>query len=322
MNTTGAVTIVTLAGDLHAYVIRRHLMEDHGIDVAIVAADTLAAAGGITWSNRDGYPPTLPTEDGRLVNVAEQDLVWWRRCHGNPVVPEAVSDARFRKLVVKDNRSALRGVLLAGFSGIWISDPDATQRAQNKLLQLSVARAVGLTVPATLVTSDPPTVREFVRAQGGTVVAKTLTGLLGTSLEAGRVTLNTLTEDDEITVSATIYQEEVPGSDHLRVMVFGDAAHAARISSSELDWRLANDQEVTPTQISPELAAQLREVTRRLRLRMGVFDLKVRPDGQPVFLEVNPQGQFLFVEGMSDMPLARHFTDFIVQELGRARVSA
>ncbi|GAA2747123.1 hypothetical protein GCM10009868_35280 [Terrabacter aerolatus] len=311
------VAIITLAGDLHARVIRRQLQEVHGVEVAVVASDTLSAAGGLTWSNVAGPAPTLPTEDGGVLDVADLDLVWWRRCHGRPTVPDAVTDPQMRKLVVKDNRAGLRGLLLAGFTGTWISDPYATERAQNKILQLSVARRLGLTVPRTLVSTDPAAVRDFARAHGGTVIAKTMTGLLGTSLEAGRVTLESLRDDDEITVSATVYQEEVPGTDHLRVMVFGDAVHAARIRSGELDWRLAGDMEVEPVAIDERLADRLRRVTVRLGLRMGVFDVKLRPDGEPVFLEVNPQGQFLFVEGMSDMPLGEAFAQFVVDELAR-----
>ena len=101
-------------------------------------------------------------------------------------------------------------------------------------------------MPRTLVSSDPDAIRDFARTQGGTVIAKTLTGLLGTSLEAGRVIVESLVNDEEMSLSATIYQEEVPGTDHLRVMVFGEQVHVARIRSGALDWRLANDMEVEP----------------------------------------------------------------------------
>ncbi len=314
------VAIVSLAGDLHAYVIRERMLRDHGTHVAIVASDRFAGAGGTSWSTEASRPSTLPTEEGDRLDVADLDLVWWRRCHGRPAVPDSVADPAMRKLVVKDNRAALRGTLLAGFGGTWISDPSATERAQNKLLQLTVARAQGLTVPNTLVSSDPEAVRAFVDDHGGTVIAKTLTGLLGTSLEAGRVSLDSLVQDDEVALAATIYQEEVPGTDHLRVMVFGDEVHTARIRSHELDWRLANDQDIEPVPTDADLAARLRAVTAALGLRMGVFDLKVRPDGHPVFLEVNPQGQFLFVEGMSDMPLTQAFCRFLADELAVSRV--
>ena len=312
------MAIVTLAGDLHAYVIRQRMLENHGIDVAIVAVDRLAAAGGITWHNEGDHNVTLPTEEGGRVDVGALDLVWWRRAHGRPTVPESVTDPAMRKLVVKDNRSAIRGLFLSSFRGIWLSDLYATERAQNKLLQLTVARQVGLTVPRTLVSSDPDAIRAFARTQGGTVIAKTLTGLLGTSLEAGRVSVESLVDDEEMSLSATIYQEEVPGTDHLRVMVFGEQVHVARITSRQLDWRLANDMEIEPIPAEPMLASQLRAVVEQLGLRMGIFDLKVRPDGQVVFLEVNPQGQFLFVEGMSDMPLGDAFATFAAREMGLA----
>ena len=309
------MAIVTLEGDIHAYLVQEAMARTYGIDVAIVAADRIPAAGGLTWHDDADEPVTLPTENGATVDVSQLRLVWWRRCHGRPEVPDAVTDPAMRKLVVKDSLSGLRGSLLAAFTGTWISDPYATERAQNKLLQLRIARSIGLTVPRTLVSSDPDRIREFTQAQGGTVIAKTLTGMLGTALEAGRVRLDSLTNDDELRLAPTIYQQEIAGEDHLRVMVFGERVHAARISSAALDWRLANDMAIEPVEIDDGLRAALRQVVCRLGLRMGVFDLKITPEGHPVFLEVNPQGQFLFVEGMSDMPLTDAFARFAADEL-------
>ncbi|MFE6052518.1 hypothetical protein ACFQ6N_17330 [Kitasatospora sp. NPDC056446] len=42
------------------------------------------------------------------------------------------------------------------------------------------------------------------------------------------------------------------------------------------------------------------------------MDLKLTPEGQPVWLEVNPQGQFLFLEPLTGMPLTEHFADFLL----------
>jgi hypothetical protein len=308
------MAIVTLAGDIHAYLVQEAMARSYGVDVAIVAADRIPAAGGLTWHDEDG-PCTLPTEDGSMVEASELRLIWWRRCRGAVEVPDTVTAPAMRELVAKDSLSALRGVLLSGFTGTWLSDPLATERAQNKLLQLRVARAAGLRVPRTLVSSDPDRIREFTREQGGTVIAKTLTGVLGLGLEAGRVRLDSLTDDDELRLSPTIYQEEIAGESHLRVMLFGDRVHAARISSAALDWRLASDMRVEPIELDQMLADMLRAVVSRLGLRMGVFDLKLTPEGRPVFLEVNPQGQFLFVEGMSDMPLTSAFARFAADEL-------
>jgi len=38
------------------------------------------------------------------------------------------------------------------------------------------------------------------------------------------------------------------------------------------------------------------------------------PEGPPVWLEINPQGQFLFLEGMAELPLTNPFADFLLRE--------
>jgi hypothetical protein len=59
---------------------------------------------------------------------------------------------------------------------------------------------------------------------------------------------------------------------------------------------------------------QLSDVLERLRLRMGVADLKITPAGDPVWLELNPQGQFLFLEGLTVLDLTGAFADFLRDE--------
>jgi hypothetical protein len=53
-----------------------------------------------------------------------------------------------------------------------------------------------------------------------------------------------------------------------------------------------------------------------LNLRMGIFDLKVSDDG-PVWLEVNPQGQFLFLEGITGVDLTTLFAKFLAESAAK-----
>jgi hypothetical protein len=73
--------------------------------------------------------------------------------------------------------------------------------------------------------------------------------------------------------------------------------YAAIIESAELDRRGNLDVPNAPCELAPSLRRRPGEVLRRLELAT-VFDLKVDDDsGEEVFLEHNPQGQFLFIEG-------------------------
>jgi hypothetical protein len=58
---------------------------------------------------------------------------------------------------------------------------------------------------------------------------------------------------------------------------------------------------------------KLRRVLYELNLRMGVFDLKLN-DPTPVWLELNPQGQFLFAEGLTGLPLNVEIARFLRHE--------
>ncbi|MGH8337368.1 MAG: hypothetical protein ACRETL_11240, partial [Gammaproteobacteria bacterium] len=52
-----------------------------------------------------------------------------------------------------------------------------------------------------------------------------------------------------------------------------------------------------------DVAGRLRELMRRLDLKFGAVDFRVTPDGEHVFLEVNPAGEYLFVSNRIDLPI-------------------
>jgi hypothetical protein len=64
----------------------------------------------------------------------------------------------------------------------------------------------------------------------------------------------------------------------------------------------------------PDLVERLRTAVCRLGLRMGVVDLKVTPDGEPVWLEIDPQGQFLFLQPLVDVDYVELFARFLLDE--------
>jgi hypothetical protein len=47
---------------------------------------------------------------------------------------------------------------------------------------------------------------------------------------------------------------------------------------------------------------------------MGVLDCILTDDGEPVFLEINPQGQFLFIEGLTRLPLTEYLAAFLAKD--------
>jgi hypothetical protein len=153
----------------------------------------------------------------------------------------------------------------------------------------------------------------FCAALPDSAVIKTVHGTPRSQLFSVRVTDHHLDDDDVLRICPTIFQEYVPGS-HLRVLRCGRHTYAVQIETERLDWRLDLDTPMFPVQLDAEVERQLGYVLERLGLRMGVADLKLTPAGDPVWLELNPQGQFLFLEGLTGLDLTGAFADFLRHE--------
>lgn len=312
------VLVLTRSNDFHAFAIADALSR-RGLASAIVETDRVAGRGGVSWYLGGGHEPaTLQDVDGRRVVVEDVSVVWWRRLTGEPELPDEV-EPEARDFVARECRAALLGLVASEFTGRYVSDPEATRAASNKLVQLRAAERAGFRVPRTIVSSDLPAVRDFCDSLGWKVVAKTVGGAGPRQPVMTGIVLPELLQDAAVRMCPAIYQELIPGDQHLRVNVFGRAVHAAQLRSSRLDWRYPLDCEVAPTEIDEVTTGRLFDVLDALGLRMGIFDLKVTPEGEVVWLEVNPQGQFLWLEGMADMKLGDAFAEFLAAEVALGR---
>lgn len=307
------VLILTRTDDFHAFAVADALGQ-RDLRASIVETDRVAVGGRLSWSLDAGSPGLLTDVYGDMVRVRDARVVWCRRLNGESQLPDGLDDSA-HDLVTRDCRASLLGLVDTEFAGTYISHPEATRAAQNKLVQLRAAQAAGFRVPRTLVSSDPEAVRDFCERLGWRAVVKTVSGAGPRQpVMTGRVSPELLAPA-AVQMCPAIYQELVPGDRHLRVNVFGRKVYAARLRTSRLDWRYPLDCEVEPCEIDEVTQRQLHDLLERLGLRMGIFDLKVTPDGDVTWLEVNPQGQFLWLEGLCDMPLCEAFADFIADEV-------
>jgi glutathione synthase/RimK-type ligase-like ATP-grasp enzyme len=295
--------------------VARELEDTHRATCSIVPVDRLSGAEGFSWSPTDEVAPTIPTVSDRPVRIDQVDLIWWRRFYVDSQISSEVSDPHARDLIVRDGRAAFLGALFTEFTGRWVSEPDASRRAEIKPLQLAAALQAGLAVPRTLISQDPSTIRQFV-ADVGMAVAKPVTGTPYTPIYTGLIDGTMLRDDRQLALCPAIYQEYIPGKHHLRICCFGGECHSALITAAELDWRVGSF-DARPTETPAEIERALRDVLDLMGLRMGVIDMKITDEGQPVWFELNPQGQFLFLEAMCDMDLTRRFGEFLINEAQR-----
>jgi glutathione synthase/RimK-type ligase-like ATP-grasp enzyme len=250
--------------------------------------------------------------DGSEIDVAEIELIWWRRVHSDQDLDEPIDDRTQLSLVNNDCRGALNGILSSCFNGKWVSSPEATDRASDKIYQLSIARQAGFRIPETLISQSLKDVQAFSDRLDGRVIVKPVVGVAGPLLFTQFVGNPNRLDPKSYRVCPAVYQEYIPGTQHIRLNCFGDQSFAAVIETSELDWRPNLNVPIRSWVVPSLLHQQVRAVLDRLGLAMGVVDLKRTPEGEFVWLEVNPQGQFLFLQPLANIPLDVHFAEYLL----------
>ncbi|NUK22103.1 ATP-grasp ribosomal peptide maturase [Streptomyces lunaelactis] len=309
------VLVATEADDITADMV---ITELNRRSVPVVRFNPADIGADLTVSARFGTCPTPVAGQvrtpSRTTDLAQLRAVYWRR----PVWPTfqhlGDDDARFAAAQV---RYGLGGTVYALDSPLWVNHPLRNAAADYKPAQLAVAQRLGLTVPPTLVTNDPGEGREFITAHGQ-VIYKTLRW---TPYERDGVPVTGWAEpvtaaeiDDSVRVTPHLFQARVDKVADLRVLVVGRQVFAVRIDSSLLDWRkdysaLSYTVLDLPDRVDKALLAYL----DHFGLVSGSFDLAVDRAGDYWWLELNPNGQWGWLEENTGLKMTAAFADLLTQ---------
>ncbi|MDQ4082046.1 MAG: alpha-L-glutamate ligase [Actinomycetota bacterium] len=260
---------------------------------------------------------------GEELPLERYRVVWWRR--PQPFVLHAeMAEGRYAGFAYSESAEAFAG-LWQSLDASWVNHPVREQAASHKVYQLRVAQVVGLEIPPTLVTNDATEARRFVDEHGHERVAyKAFLPTANDWRETRVLRRDEVAQLDAVRYAPVIFQEYVPALLDLRVTVVGEQILAAAIHSSEgsyeADYRVdLASAPVEPFDLPTEVDERIRALMSRLGLVYGAIDMRLTPDGRFVFFEVNPSGEWLFVEERSGQPITETFADLL---LARDRVDA
>jgi glutathione synthase/RimK-type ligase-like ATP-grasp enzyme len=263
---------------------------------------TLGAGG-------EGDGPVLAPRGGPPLRLADVRAVWWRR--PQPFVLHDDLDGVDRRITAfRECREALDG-MWRSLRTRWVNDPSRDAAATHKPWQLALAARLGLAVPRTCITSDPRRARAFVASlRPGRAVFKSLQATAKDWRTTRLVDPRHLRRLDVVRFAPVIFQEYVePGAD-IRVTVVGRRMFATEIdprgTGSPADFRPGFDRaRVEPITLPRPVAAGLRGLVDALGLAYAAIDLRRDRAGRHFFLEVNPSGQWLFVEERTGQPITQ-----------------
>ena len=257
----------------------------------------------------------IQLSNGRVMKATDISAVYFRQ----PVSPYASSDTleEDRAFVRRELQELMRSLWRLIEPDIWLNHPKHLWLASNKVEQLKVARSLGFTIPDTCVSACESTVREFAQARGQLIGKAVKHGFYRQGNRVRVAPTQRLAPDFEARVreyahAPMIIQDEIQKDYDIRATVIGDRVFAAAIHSqehrqTEVDWRVWDFEHLDLRHAVIELPSHIELLCRRITayfgLRYSAIDLVRDRQGEHYFLEMNPNGQWAWIEQTTGHPI-------------------
>ncbi len=261
---------------------------------------------------------------GKIIDSRQVNSVYNRRRNSLRLRHKAPG-VTVRNYILREAEQMLEA-LPSLFPCFWLSDPDRIREANRKSEQIRLASELGFSVPRTLITNSSTEAQSFLEGLNSHVAVKSLSAPSLLVRDKGKrsgvsfFTRKIGIEEALIGISSVdncpmIFQEYVDKSFELRITVVGDdvfpcAIYSQNSEKTREDYR-RYDFKNTPYsryELPDDIKLRCIEITKKFGLKFGCIDVAVTPEGEYVFFEINPNGQWLGIEMITGLPIASSIT--------------
>lgn len=274
----------------------------------------------------------LDTITGEATPMRNFHSVWYRH-PGKPIPHAEITDSRARAFVKEECNYALEGLWkILERESFWVSRPTSMRYSSYRLNQLAMARSLGFSIPDTLVSNNPDEISRFFHRNKKSIITKAVGVGIPILDKEGyafyEVVFTHRIEEREIDdfIETTrfaphIYQECVDKDFELRVTVVGTRVFACAIHSQDhlddgvkLDWRRVAPTEIRHqiVDIPEKLADMCVRLVNELGLKYGAIDVLLDIHGNYVFLEINSDGQYGWIEHLTGAGITDALVDLLL----------
>lgn len=237
--------------------------------------------------------------------------VWFRRFK----LPEFEKvNPKERLFLLKDFETLFNNIFEVLTPKIWFSKPDKIYKAENKLLQLTEARKIGFHIPQTLVTNNHFEFLNFYNDHFKKLIIKPIRqGRIEGSNGFKNIFTNVIQPEvieniHDFDLTPCIFQNQIKKQYELRITVVKDKLFTVKIDSQSnqnttIDWR-KEKVPLIPVSLPSEIELKCIELVQNLGLSFGAIDMIYDIDGRYIFLEVNPNGQWAWIELETGLPIS------------------
>jgi hypothetical protein len=311
------ILILSQPADTHADAVEAHLAARGAAFVRFDHAEFPSAAEVALRITPRGERRVVLRTAQRELDLETVTAVWYRRPQA-PSAASSVRDPAVSRYVAIESATFL-GDVWSCLECLHVpARRPVYHRVEQKGWQLLQAARLGFEVPDTLVCNSPEAFLAFHREHDGRLISKMPgsdlnTGALGAAFMRYTevVTRRDVAHARALRLSPVAFQRYVDKRVELRITVVGARVFAAEIHSqanarTRHDWRRYDhlNTPMAPHELPADVARRCARLVASLGLCYGAIDMVLTPDGRYVFLELNPNGQFYWVEEFTGLPIS------------------
>lgn len=265
----------------------------------------------------------------KILKIDEVKSVWERRpTNINPLTIKASDE--IRKLCEIETNEFLRFLRYDLINIFSLGHSIYDRSGSSKILQLRIAQSLGLRIPLTCFSNDKKNILNCFKDVKFGIVIKPIDTMSykfeqkDYTFYTNKINLDTLFNTDEtaFNYSISFLQEYIPKEFELRITVVCNEVFACKIDSQlqedetgKVDWRQGYDfgLKYSIFELPEEISTFCKDFLKLMKINFGCFDFIVTPEGEYVFLECNSNGQWLWIEEETGLPIASAISNALIK---------
>jgi hypothetical protein len=199
----------------------------------------------------------------------------------------------------------------------WINNPSSTFYAENKMVQLKVAKEVGFKIPKTIVANNS----NHIDVLNDSMIIKSLdTAIFNLGDSEAFVYTNSVDkvelEKAKISIAPIIIQDNLTPKIDYRITVIDNKVFSVKILINDKgvtgDWRKEKDNvNFVPVNLPDKINQMCCELVKNLGLSFGAIDLVCSEDTF-YFIEVNPTGEWAWLVDSANQKIYEAICDSLI----------
>jgi glutathione synthase/RimK-type ligase-like ATP-grasp enzyme len=299
-------------------------LKERNIDFYRFNTDELTKSISVSLDfNKESYQ-LFDFKTNEIINLKKFSSVYFRRPEMPVIKKEGLTTGQINFLR-NEIMFTLEGVYKILRDAYWVSPLYSIREAENKIYQLIIAKSLGLQIPDSIISNSYEKSKDFFyRNKNKCIIKPIKSGLIEDNTKSKVVftsILEKIPEDkSRLEGCPNFFQNCIEKKGDVRVTMVGEKVFASLIHSQDynetkIDWRRGEIKlKHTKIELPTDLKVKCVSLLKVLKLRYGAIDLVLDKNDRFVFLEINPNGQWAWIEKQTGYEISNEIVNLLKHE--------